>query len=175
MSDSLSARVFEAFSEEIRATPAITLRGGNALDEYKEPQNFDPIVDTVSDSYFERYWWGIAHLDPPSWRYYLPHLIEYSLRRKQEYSMVIDALLTSLRPPDREPARLASLSSQQESVVSDFLDVMAFDDRSVHQALACTALEEWWAPGALYRPSAAEPGDAPDRLPAGSRPPANGR
>jgi Family of unknown function (DUF6714) len=138
VSDSLPGRALEAFSEDIRATPAITLRGGNAVDEYNEPQNFDPSVDTVSDGYFERYWWGIAHLDPPAWRYYLPHLIEYALRRKHEHSMVIDALLTSLRPPDREPARLASLSPQQESVVSDFLDIMAFDDRSVHQALACT-------------------------------------
>jgi hypothetical protein len=162
MSDALSSRVFEAFSDDMRVTPAVTLRAGNALDEYKQPQNFDPTTDTVSDSYLERYWWGIAHLDPISWRYYLPHLIEYSLRRRHEHSMVIDALLTSLRPPDREPARLASLSPKQESVVSAFLDVMAFDDGSVHQALACTALEEWWAPGALYRPGAAEPGEAPD-------------
>lgn len=110
------------------------------------------------------------HRDPPSWRYYLPHLIEYSLRRKHEYSMVINALLTSLRPLDREPARLALFSPQQESVVPAFLDVMAFDDGSVHQALFCTALEEQWAPGALYRPMSANPSDAPDRLPAHSRP-----
>jgi len=74
--------------------------------------------------------------------------------------MVIDAFLTSLRPPDREPARLASLSVEQEAVVSAFLDVMAFHDTSVHQELARTALEEWWAPGALYRPSVAQPVDA---------------
>jgi hypothetical protein len=66
--------------------------------------------------------------------------------------MVIDAFLSSLRPPDRQPPRLASLSVEQESVVSAFLDIMAFDDVSVHQELARTALEEWWAPGALYRP-----------------------
>jgi hypothetical protein len=52
---------------------------------------------------------------------------------------------------------------------------MAFDDGSVHQALACTALEEWSAPGALYRPLSANPSDAPDRLLAHSSPPPNGR
>ncbi len=163
MSESLSARVFEAFSGDIRETPPLTLRGGNALDEYKEPEAFDPAIDAESDKYFERYWWGVAHLDPRSWRYYVPHLIEYSLRRKDEHSLVVDALLTSLRPPDRQPPRLASLSAGQESVVSAFLDVMAFDKKSVHQPLARTALEEWWAPGALYRPSDAQPVDAPDR------------
>jgi hypothetical protein len=175
MTEALSARAFEAFLADNRGTPALTLRGGNSLDEYKEPEAFDPEIDAVSDFYFERYWWGVAHLDPRSWRYYLPHLIDYALRHRRENTMVIDALLTSLRPPDRQPARLASLSAEQEAVVSAFLDVMAFDDTSVHQDLARTALEEWWAPGALYRPSDAQPVDAPDRLPAGSRPPANGR
>jgi len=157
MSDTLPARTFEAFSEDIQAIPTVSLRGGYALDEYKQPQAFDPTADKLSDTYLEQYWWGIAHLDPPSWRHYLPHLIEFSLRRMHEQSMVIDSFITSLRPPDREPARLASLSPRQESVVSEFLDVLAFDDRSVHQALACTAIEEWWGPGALFRPGAGEP------------------
>ena len=40
--------------------------------------------------------------------------------------MVIDGLLASLRPPDREPPRLASLSAGQEAVVVAVLDVLAF-------------------------------------------------
>lgn len=152
MSDLLSARAFEVFTEDLRAPPAISLRGGNSLDEYKNPESFDAVVDAVSDSYLERYWWGIAHLDSQSWRYYLPHLLEYSLRHRREHTMVTEAFLSSLRPPDREPPRLSSLSREQESLVSEFLDIMAFDDASAHQELARTALEEWWAPGALYRP-----------------------
>jgi len=157
VSESASAQAFGAFAGDLRAPPAITLRGGNSIDDYREPEAFDAVVDAVSDSYFERHWWGIAHLDPQSWRYYLPHLIEYSLRHRREATMVIDALLSSLRPPDRQPPRLGSLSAGQESAVSAFLDIMAFDDASAHQALARTALEEWWAPGALYRPSDAQP------------------
>jgi hypothetical protein len=96
MSQPLSARVFEAFSGDIRATPPLTLRGGYVLDGYKKPEAFDAAIDTVSDNYFERYWWGLAHLDPRSWRYYVPHLIEYSLRRRHEHSLVVDGLLTSV-------------------------------------------------------------------------------
>ena len=66
---------------------------------------------------------------------------------------VTDALLSSLRPPDREPPRLASLSPEQEVLVTRFLDILAFSEESAHQELACQLLEEWWAPGALYRPA----------------------
>jgi hypothetical protein len=31
------------------------------------------------------------------------------------------------------------------------LDGLAFDEQSAHQDLASQALEEWWAPGAIYR------------------------
>ena len=165
MSEPLSAKIFEAFTPDIRATPLLSLRGGNTLDEYREPEALDPAIDIVSDDYLEHYWWGIAFLDPHSWRHYLPYLIEFSLRNKHEHSLVVDALLTSLRPPDRQPPRLASLSAAQESVVAAFLDVMAFDEGSVHQTLARTALEEWWAPGALFRPGNAGAADVPDRMP----------
>jgi len=169
MSEALSARAFEAFAADLAVTPTVTLRVGNSLDEYKDPEPFDSAEDAVSDSYFERYWWGMAHLDPPSWRHYLPQLIEYSLRHRRESSMVIDTFLSSLRPPDREPPRLASVSKDQEAVVTAFLDIMAFDDGSAHQPLARTALEEWWAPGALYRPSDAQPGAAADASQAARR------
>jgi hypothetical protein len=53
--------------------------------------------------------------------------------------------------PDREPPRLGSLSHEQEAVVIAFLDVLAFDERSVHKAFAMHVLEEYWIPGALYR------------------------
>ena len=65
--------------------------------------------------------------------------------------MVIDGLLASLRPPDREPPRLASLSAEQEAVVVAVLDVLAFDERSLHRDLAMQVLEEYWVPNSLYR------------------------
>ena len=147
----LITKSFAAFSSEASTPPLITLRGGNALDEYNKPPSFDPLIDLISDSYFEKYSWGIGYLDATSWRHYLPHLIEYAISHIQNGTLVVDSFLNSLRPPDRDPPRLASLTAEQETVVTEFLDVLAYDDQSVHQELACQALEEWWAPGAIYR------------------------
>jgi hypothetical protein len=77
--------------------------------------------------------------------------MEYALRHLSDANLVVDALLNALRPPDRDPPRLSSLSRGQEAAVSRFLEVLAFDGDSVHQALACQTLEECWVPNALYR------------------------
>ena len=65
--------------------------------------------------------------------------------------MVTESLLSSLRPPDREPPRLASLSAAQEAVVVAVLDALAFGDGSAYQDYAMQVLEEYWVPNALYR------------------------
>jgi hypothetical protein len=66
--------------------------------------------------------------------------------------MVVDALLSSLRPPDRTPPRLASLTEEQEVVLREFLESLAFAGESnPYQDLAMQVLEEWWLPNALYR------------------------
>jgi hypothetical protein len=141
-----------AFKAESAEPPSTSLRGGGALDDYKAPPAFDAQVDKATDAYLERYIWGLGYLDPRSWRHNVPILIEYSVRHAEEGSNVGDALLNSLRPPDRDPPRLASLSAEQEFVVVKLLDYLAFSGISRHQEFACQLLEEWWAPGALYRP-----------------------
>lgn len=143
-----------AFAADLSCTPTITLRGGNAIDEYRQPPAFDATLDAVTDVYLERFMWGVGHLDAQSWRHYLPSLIDHALRHIRQASNVTDALLNSLRPPDREPPRLASLSPEQEALVVRALDALAFSEASAHKELACQALEEWWSPGALYRPAA---------------------
>ncbi len=153
MHSDLIAKAFAAFSVEVAATPSITLRGGNALDDYEEPAPFDPLVDEISESYFEEYPWGITYLDAVSWRHYLPYLIEYSITHinGDQGCLVVDHLLSSLRPPDRDPPRLASLNSEQEAIITAFLDTLAFGEQSAYQEYACQVLEEWWIPNALYR------------------------
>jgi hypothetical protein len=133
----------------------MTLRGGAAVDGYDEPPPFDPEIDRVSDDYLERYAFdGLAHLDAQSWRHYLPALIEYAIRCPNRSGMVIDGLLQSLRPPDRTPPRLGSLTADQERVVVEFLEHIAFGDEPLPERdLALQVLEERWIPGALYRPS----------------------
>jgi len=66
--------------------------------------------------------------------------------------MAIEGLLNSLRPPDRIPPRLGSLTKEQEDVIIAVLDQLAFSQDSAHQPFAMQVMEEWWIPRALYRP-----------------------
>lgn len=140
-----------AFAQEALAKPGMTLRGGDALDGYQGPPPFDPIIDAITDAYLKQYAGGLTFLDAASWRHYLPRFIEYSIRHVEQGTDVCDALLNNLRPPDRTPPRLASLSPEQEKVVTEFLDLLAFSESSAHKDFAGQILEEWWVPGALYR------------------------
>ena len=145
----LIADIFAAFSAEGTAFPAMTLRGGDALDLDKPAPPFDVLVDAISDDYLEAHPWGSGYLDAASWRHYLPFMMEYALRHLTEASDVTDALLTSLRPPDRNPPRLATLTKAQETAVLRFLDVMAYNADSASMDLAAVVLSEWWTPGAI--------------------------
>jgi len=148
----LAARTLAAFAEEAAAIPVMTLRGGNAMDDGAPPPAFDAAADAITDAYLEAFFWGVSHLDTRSWKHYLPPLIEYALRNAHESSLVVEALLTSFRPPDRDPPRLAALSTGQQVLITELLDLLAFGEESAHQELACQALEEWWVPSAIYRP-----------------------
>jgi hypothetical protein len=147
----LVAMANAVFAHDAASTPKITLRGGEALDSYDDPPPFNPTVDAVTDGYLEQYAGGLTFLDAASWRHYLPCLIEYTVRHFERGSDVCDALLNNLRPPDREPPRLASLSPAQEKVVTALLDLLAFSESSAYRDFACQVLEEWWVPEALYR------------------------
>ena len=145
----LIADIFAAFSAEGTAFPPMTLRGGDAIDLNKPAPPFDVLVDAISDEYLEAHPWGSGYLDATSWRHYVPFMMEYALRHITEASDVTDALLTSFRPPDRDPPRLGSLTKTQETAVLRFLDVMAYNADSASVDLAAVVLSEWWTPGAI--------------------------
>ncbi len=121
-------KIIDASTAAFRTTesrPRMTLRGGDAVDGYREPPDFDPALDEPTDDYLERYHWGVTYLDPESWRFYLPTLFDYALRNCSEgssgSSLVIDALLSSLRPPEKDPPRFSVLTPNQEEVIVDRL------------------------------------------------------
>ena len=141
-----------SFRPSAQDVPPLTLRGGNALDDGLAAPAYDAQIDAPSAEYFEANHCGIPYLDPVSWRYYLPLLQDYALQNiRNPSSLAIESFISSLRPPDRVPPRLESLSPAQKATVVAFLDRLAFDDASVWKSQAITALEEYWAPGALYR------------------------
>ena len=157
----LAARAYDVFRADVAAIPSITLRGGNALDSYDDPPPFDADIDAPTDAYLEQHaYHGMVFVDPPSWRHYLPRLIDYALRNiasNAPGTMTIDGLLWALRAPDRDPPRLASLTREQEEVIVAVLDELAFADDSVYKDDAMEVIQEWWMPGALYRPKPATP------------------
>lgn len=154
----IARRAAEAFRADAEEPPPLTLRGGYALDGYDVPSPFDPALDEPTDAYLEGFaFWGLGYLDARSWRHYLPRLIDYALRRPDDPSMAAEALVRSLRPPDRYPPRLGSLSPPQEAAVTAFLEEVALGEAAPHlREEAQQALEEWWLPGARSRPTPAE-------------------
>lgn len=148
-------RAREAFADDLASLPALTLRGGNAVDGYEQPEPFDPARDEPTDAYLEGFaFWGLGYLDARSWRHYLPRLIEYALQHPDDPAMVAEALVRSMRPPDRYPPRLGSLSAVQETAVCAFLELVALGDGSPHlREDAQQALEEWWLPNPRRRPT----------------------
>ena len=146
--------VLQAFPSS-SAVCRMTLKEGNDMDSYETPS---PEVGVVRDDWrripescLEQYHWGMAHLDPYSWLFYLPAFLSYSLRHADaEGSLVLQACLQTLRPPDREPPRLRALNDAQREVVRAVLEHLAFDERSSVQNAACQVLEEYWIENPLY-------------------------
>jgi hypothetical protein len=148
----ISRRASELFHADALAAPEMTLRGGYAEDSYDFAPPSDPVLDELTDAYLEAYtFWGLAYLDPASWRHYLPHLIDYTFRHMDDPKMAVEGVLHNLRPPDREPPRLASLTAEQEAVIVAFLEDLAFSDDSANRDFAKQVLEEWWNTDALCR------------------------
>ena len=143
-----------AFRTDSATLPAMTLRGGSAVDSYDDPPPYDAALDQPTDDYIAaNTFWGLGYLDAASWRHYLPLLIAYTFRHIADpTTMAPEGLLYSLRPPDRDPPRLASLTLDQEAAIVAFLEALAFDDKAVYyQADALQILEEWGLPNARYR------------------------
>lgn len=156
--DAIVARAEAAFAREAGAPPPLTLRGASAVDGYDPPEPYDAALDAPSDAYVERHaFWAMPYLDATSWKHYLPRLLRYAAARPDDPAMVVEALVRSLRPPDREPPRLATLAPEQEAVVVAFLERLALADDAGEGTAgdAARALEEWWLPGAALRPDPA--------------------
>ena len=114
----------EIVSERVRGLPSPRRRAlrrlryaaANAVAATAKPLPFDnPAEDEPTDAYLEAFaFWGLGYLDARSWRHYLPGLIDYAFRHPNDPAMVAEALVQSLRPPDRYPPRLAALNADQE-------------------------------------------------------------
>ena len=152
----ITRRAFAVFHEDADRPPPLTLRGGERVDSYDFPEPYDPALDEPTDEYIERFaFHAMPFLDARSWRHYLPRLIDHAFRRPDEPTgLAAFALIHSLRPPDREPPRLATLTTEQERVITAFLEALARDAGYEHvREEVVRTLEEWWLPDASLRPT----------------------
>jgi hypothetical protein len=162
--EEIARRAAAAFRADAEREPRTTLRGGNSLDGYEQPPAYDPVLDEPTDGYVETYAsYGVVYLDPDSWRHYLPLLMDHALRNydvrgQPGAGLAIGALLGSLRPPDRDPPRLATLTTAQERVIVALLDVLAFEEDSDWQDEAMELLEDYWAPAEVEQRAKATSG-----------------
>ena len=155
---SIIDRAFAAFATDVATPPPLSLRGGYDIDSYKRPEPFDAAKDEATAEYIEQHaFWGLGYLDAQSWRHYLPILIQYSLLNPDDPRMVTETLVRSLRPPDRYPPRLRSLTPEQAQLVAVFLDhlVTAHPSEELRKE-AQQALDDWWGPHPHSRPSDAD-------------------
>jgi hypothetical protein len=142
--EELKCRIDRAFPPTTTAPP-LSLRGGNAIDDYEAPPPFDPVIDSPTNEYIESFHYGIHFLDPASWLHYLPILLHYSLSQMEAGpSAAVDTFLFSLRPPDRDSPRFGALSGDQVATVVAVLDVLGFSPGSQYQDDALQALQEYW-------------------------------
>ena len=152
-------RAFEVFGADVESPPPLTLRGGDRVDSYDLPDPYDAALDEPTDAYIEQFaFHAMPFLDAKSWRHYLPRLMDHVFRRPDEPTgLVAQAVIRSLRAPDREPPRLATLDRDQEAVIVAFLEEIARDPTyEGHVEDAQQALLEWWVPDARHRPTQAE-------------------
>jgi hypothetical protein len=155
---SIIDRAFAAFASDAAEPPPLSLRGGFDVDSYKRAEAFDPATDEPTNDYLEQYaFWGLGYLDAQSWRHYVPRLIRYALLNPDDPHMVTETLVRSLRPPDRYPPRLGTLTAEQGRVVARFLEQLAGSHPAEElRKEARQALDEWWGPHPHSRPSEAE-------------------
>jgi len=110
-----------------------------------------PCWEAIPDSHLEECSGALSHLDPQSWRYYLPRFMEWTLTHYQtSKSITVDYTIYSLLLAEdalinqhlRE--RFRQLTAEQARVVCRFLQLMAREDGHVDAASAAQALQRFW-------------------------------
>ena len=156
----------EEIIEEIRAAFAgvprgkITIHEAEVIDSYGDDGARDRarLLDTESsweqipDSHVEECSWALCHLDPVSWRYYIPKYMLWALRNfKTNNSIVTDFTIytfdvsssdAGVREYKQERYRL--LNPFQSWAVCRFLRHMVANEDHADGSVARRALEDYW-------------------------------
>lgn len=111
-----------------------------------------PCWEAIPDSHLEECSGALSHLDPQSWRYYLPRFMEWALTHyRTSKSITVDYTIYALLLTDDDALinqhlreRYRQLTAEQTRVVCRFLQFMALEDGHVDAASATQALRRFW-------------------------------
>ncbi len=155
-SESLVSAMERAFATVSRGL--ITLHEAEVIDhhgtdaERRKAQTHDPEADwrDIPESSIGDCLNALPHLDPISWRFYLPAFMRLGLRTLGSPRSPMDRVIYSLAlGDDREindyqRERFRTLDSEQARVVHRFLEFAAQSDAHCDGHIARVALEKYW-------------------------------
>ncbi len=159
-----------AFNGVRRGT--ITLHEALVIDNYgsTEQRNAARQIDTerawqhIPDDQLSDTYSALTHLDPVSWRFYLPAYMIFAVRRGLTHpSAASERTVFSLRPHPCDPhrrryafKRYETLNETQALAVHDFLNVISHqDEHEVEARVAAEALVMYWIPRLHGKPPTA--------------------
>ena len=151
------------------ARGAITLHEAEAIDDYgsdderaaARERDTERGWEEIPDAHVEECVYALAHVDPASWRYYVPRFMLWALHHfRSSDSLISDFTVYTFDPSDTDPnlreydmARYRTLDAEQARVVCRFLRYMAQNDDHADASAANEALRKYW--GRFEGPSAA--------------------
>lgn len=156
----------EAIIDAIRAAfagvprGAVTIHEAEVIDEHgSKGRRFkarrldtESRWDRVPDADIEQCTTALCHLDPESWRYYIPAYMIWSLKNfRSNGSIVVDFTIYTFNCSSNDPemrehylAHFRLLNLEQSTVVCRFLRYMAAHEDLVDGRVAESALREYW-------------------------------
>lgn len=162
MSDDAQA-VIEAIREAFRGVPRgeTTLHEGEVIDDYGSAEkrgkarrvDVERRWEDVPNAHVESCMHGIYHVDPASWRYYIPRYMVWSIENFQTNSSLLsDLTIYQLAPPNESHTglrkhaleRYRMLDAAQSRAVALFLHYMAQHDDDADAYAASEALRIYW-------------------------------
>ena len=155
-SQSLIVALEHAFASVSRG--AVTLHEAEVIDDYgtdaerTKARRRDPELDwrDVPDSSIASCLDALSHLDPESWRFYLPAFIRLGLRTMTGPHSPIDRAIYALavgddrKLNDYQRARFETLDAAQAEVIRRFLQFATENDDHCDGLVAGQALEKHW-------------------------------
>lgn len=136
----------------IHEAEVIDSRGDDDQRRLARKQDSESDWECVPDQDIEECCWALPHLDPESWRYYIPAYMIWTLTNfRSSDSVVSDFTIYTFEPYLADPQmrahatdRFGLLNEPQSRAVCQFLRHMAADEDNADAVVATRVVDEFW-------------------------------